>query len=163
MTDKSGRKLSVKLSNSTSMELKKNWVRYDYEILFFLSCLWDEHYYLCCISSFRSLHVAGSSWFLESKREPDDVIQTTVSSSHLFLSLQVLKWIKEICGVITNIVFGILINLIRMKVASYRNRYYHFPWGSHVSLVNHRKFLSFSFFLCFRFHFEISWVNLVLV
>ncbi|XP_011073322.1 ABC transporter C family member 13 [Sesamum indicum] len=39
----------------------------------------------------------------------------------VFSSPQVVRWIKEICGTITDIIFGILINIIRMKVASYRN------------------------------------------
>ncbi|KAL0415431.1 UNVERIFIED_CONTAM: ABC transporter C family member 13, partial [Sesamum latifolium] len=39
----------------------------------------------------------------------------------VFSSPQVVRWIKEICGAITDIIFGILINIIRMKVASYRN------------------------------------------
>ncbi|KAL0441720.1 UNVERIFIED_CONTAM: ABC transporter C family member 13 [Sesamum radiatum] len=36
--------------------------------------------------------------------------------------IQVVRWIKEICGAITDIIFGILINIMRMKVASHRNR-----------------------------------------
>ncbi|KAI3455227.1 hypothetical protein Pfo_011890 [Paulownia fortunei] len=39
----------------------------------------------------------------------------------VFSSPQVVKWIKEICGAITDIMFGILINIIRIKVASYGN------------------------------------------
>ncbi|KAK4395413.1 ABC transporter C family member 13 [Sesamum angolense] len=39
----------------------------------------------------------------------------------VFSSPQVVRWIKEICGAITDIIFGILINIMRMKVASYRN------------------------------------------
>ncbi|KAK6147863.1 hypothetical protein DH2020_018775 [Rehmannia glutinosa] len=39
----------------------------------------------------------------------------------VFSSPQVVRWIKEICVAITDIVFGISINIIRMKVASSEN------------------------------------------
>ncbi|KAG8379711.1 hypothetical protein BUALT_Bualt07G0117400 [Buddleja alternifolia] len=40
---------------------------------------------------------------------------------NVFSSLQVIIWIKEICGAIADIMFGILINIIRIKGASYGN------------------------------------------
>ncbi|EYU21738.1 hypothetical protein MIMGU_mgv1a0212501mg, partial [Erythranthe guttata] len=39
----------------------------------------------------------------------------------VFSSHEVIRWIMEICGVMTEIMFGILINVTRIKVASYRS------------------------------------------
>ncbi|PIN08441.1 Xenobiotic-transporting ATPase [Handroanthus impetiginosus] len=41
----------------------------------------------------------------------------------VFSSHEVIRWTREICGAVADIMFGILINIIRMKGTSYGNRY----------------------------------------
>ncbi|KAL0342186.1 UNVERIFIED_CONTAM: ABC transporter C family member 13 [Sesamum calycinum] len=58
------------------------------------------------------------------RRNPERAAFFLCSESDILnpqFDIQVVRWIKEICGAITDIIFGILINIMRMKVASYRN------------------------------------------